>query len=194
MICPPEVGQKSTNKRGAFFMSKYDVEYKLKVIRHYHLGMEGFHSTGRHFGVNASCVRKWVSIYDRYGVQGLTHRNGSYPAQFKESVIEYKRRYHLSSREAAIYFGIPSPSTLTVWERRYDKGGIQALTEHRGRKNMSKSLKSWPVKPLEEMSQQEMQAELEYLRAENAYLKKLRDLIRLKRESASKPKPDSCAN
>lgn len=175
-------------------MSKYDIKTKQKVINHYHSGKGGFHSTGRYFGVNPSCVRKWVSIYERYGVEGLTHRNGSYAAQFKESVIQYKRRHHLSSREAAIYFGIPSPSTLTVWERRYDTGGIEALTEHRGRKNMSKSLKSWPIKPLEEMSPKEMQAELEYLRAENAYLKKLRALIRLKKESASKPKPDSCAN
>jgi transposase len=54
-------------------------------------------------------------------------------------------------------------------------------------KKAKKSLSSSPVKTQEE----ELQAELEYLRTENAYLKKLRAFVeeRIARESGKKQKP-----
>ena len=176
-------------------MSKYDLEFKLSVIRYLEKEGASKKSASKHFGVNASCIRKWVWAYEYHGLEGLKHRNGSYSAEFKESVVRYKKQNHLSGREVAARFNIPGPATIQAWERRYDEGGIQALTDQRGqKKSMSKHLNESPRKPLEEMSQEEMHAELQYLRAENAYLKKLKALIRQKKESVSKLKQDSSSN
>lgn len=168
-------------------MSKYDLAFKLSVIRHYQMGTCGYKRTGKRFGVNESCVRKWIFAYEHHGLEGITHRSGSYTAQHKQSVIQYKKQHHLSIRETATLFKIPSPSTVRVWERLYDEGGIQALTDNRGRnKRMSKHPKPSPEKPIEEMSQEELHAELQHLRMENAYLKKLRALIQEKKASEQK--------
>lgn len=51
-----------------------------------------------------------------------------------------------------------------------------------------------PAKPLEEMSKEELLAELQHLRMENAYLKKLRALIQQEKEPASRPRRGSSMN
>lgn len=168
-------------------MSKYDLAFKLSVIRHYQLGIDGQKATARRFGVPPSCLRRWFLTYERHGVEGLAHRSRSYTAAFKESVIHYKRQHHLSASETAVLFKIPSNSIISLWEKRYDEGGIQALAENRGRKKrMSKSPKPSPEKPIDKMSKEELLEELQHLRMENAYLKKLRALIQEKKASEQK--------
>ncbi len=176
-------------------MSKYDLDFKLSVIKHYQSGIEGFNATARRFDIPTTCVREWFSAYEHNGLEGLTHRPGRYPAEFKKLVIQHKQQKHLSIRETAALFNIPSFSMIRAWEKRYDEGGIHSLTDNRGRKKrMSKPPRPPASKPLEEMSQEEMLAELEYLRAENAYLKKLSALIQQKEASASKKRRDSSVN
>lgn len=176
-------------------MSKYDLEFKLSVVRHYQLGVDGRRLTAKRFGINDSMVRKWVLAYEHHGLEGLTDNSVSYTPEFKESVVRHKHKHHLSPREVAARFKIPSFSTVLVWERRYHKGGVQSLTNKPGRKkNMSKPPRPPASKPLEKMSKEEMLAELEHLRMENAYLKKLKALIQQEKESAPEPKHDSFVN
>ena len=77
------------------------------------------------------------------------------------------RENHLSLFETAVKHGIPSDQTLRQWERIYDCDGLAGLF----RNNRGK-MKNKPRKPkfslLKDMS---LEAELEYLRAENTYLK-----------------------
>jgi transposase len=99
---------------------------------------------------------------------------------------------HLSLFETAVKFGIPRDWTVNQWNRICEREGASGLyRDKRGKmkksKKPKKSLSSSPVKTQEE----ELQAELEYLRTENAYLKKLRALVeeRITRESGKKQKP-----
>jgi transposase len=79
--------------------------------------------------------------------------------------------------------GIPSESVVFNWDRIYRREGSAGLySEHRGR--MKKQLRNPDVKS----SSEDIEKELEYLRAENAYLKKLHALVqeRIFRESGKK--------
>lgn len=122
--------------------------------------------------IQAACAKDSECMECR-GPEGWRHRRGSYPVEFKELVILFKKEHSLSARETAALFNIPSPTTVQAWEKRYDEGGIQGLADQRRRKtNLSKDTQLVSVKLLEEMSQKELQAELRRLRAENASSKK----------------------
>ncbi len=90
-----------------------------------------------------------------------------------------------------MHFGIPGPFVIRQWERLYQNQGAEGLRRkpQRRRPAMSKS-KTKKVK-LKTTPHEELLKELEYLRAENAYLKKLQALVeeRIVRESGKEPKP-----
>lgn len=84
-------------------------------------------------------------------------------------------------REAAARFSISNESVVPHWINVY-KASVQKglLSIKRGRsKAMSKPPKTSPLTDaaLEKLSIEELRAELRYLRAENAYLKKLKALV-----------------
>ena len=100
-------------------------------------------------------------------------------------------RQELSCRQVAALFDIRNPGSIRVWERRYHAGGVDALaSKPRGRpKTMADSkppeLGALKV-PDANRSHKDLLKELEYLRAENAYLKKLDALIQEKKAAAQK--------
>lgn len=172
-------------------MSKYSKEFKLKVVQTYLSGKRGLKLVSDEFNINRSQVREWVSAYKLNGEAGLTPLNANrrYSAEFKLSVIAYRRQHHLSLPETAKHFNIASFSTLHVWEQRYNYQGIHALIDRRGDNKMKPQPKNPYVidKPVEQMTSEELMRELQYRRTENAYLKKLDALIQQKK-SAQKTK------
>jgi transposase len=89
------------------------------------------------------------------------------------------RENHHSSRKAAAKFNIATACTINRWARLYNEGGIIALrNKPRGRSAMS-GKKKHPAREATASYPEfrSVEEELEYLRAENAYLKKLRALI-----------------
>lgn len=98
--------------------------------------------------------------------------------------------YHLSLQETAIHFNLGGAHIVGKWERIYYEEGPQALyIERRGR---SKSMSSKPKKKkLSKDVEEDLIDEVQRLRMENAYLKKLQALVqeRVKRENPKKHKP-----
>ncbi len=95
--------------------------------------------------------------------------NKRYTPEFKIKVVETMHREKLSYRETARQFDI-SNSRVTAWERIYLEEGADGLyAERRGRKSTGR-----PPKIKEE---EDLIAEVQRLRAENAYLKKLNALV-----------------
>ena len=99
--------------------------------------------------------------------------NRRYTPDFKIRVVETMHREKLSYHEAARQFNIPDHHSVAAWERIYLEDGVEALyIERRGR--ASKGNVSKKLKPEVE---EDLLAEVQRLRAENAYLKKLNALV-----------------
>ena len=103
-----------------------------------------------------------------------------YTGEFKQMVVETMQREGLSYMETGRRFDLPNTSAA-AWERIYLEEGPEGLyVERRGRKS-----KVRPPKQLKPGVEEDLIAEVQRLRAENAYLKKLRALV-LEEERQSK--------
>jgi transposase len=169
-------------------MSKYSDEFKLKVVDYYLNNHGGYGATANYFDIPSfTTVKKWVKKYQEHGIRGiLKNQKKSYSGEFKQNVIEYIHKTHLSYQETAIHFNIAGAEVINKWERIYYEEGPQALyQERRGKKNnmSSKTRKKKNVNENEDLLE-----EVQRLRMENEYLKKLNALVqeRIKRENKKK--------
>lgn len=98
--------------------------------------------------------------------------NKRYTPEFKIKVVEAMQREGLSYREAARQFEISDKDRVAAWERIYLTEGAEGLAiERRGRRS-----KGRPPK-LPSKVEEDLLAEVQRLRAENAYLKNLQALV-----------------
>nr|WP_301098518.1 helix-turn-helix domain-containing protein [Otariodibacter sp.] len=108
-----------------------------------------------------------------------------YSSEFKLNVLKTMFEQNLSQSEIALKFNISSPALISHWYKAYQQQGMNGLIpEPKGRPSMTKPFIT--DKPDEEKTLAELKRELEYLRAENAYLKKLDVLLREKKQAEKK--------
>ena len=169
-------------------MSKYSKEFKLEVAKHYVSGQDGFQVTADKFSVSRSLVRHWVDVYKCLGPKGFAPRQARRTAQSKMAILHQIQSEGLSLREACRRFNIAAASSILVWKHQYAQGGLAALERKSRERPPMKPFKP-PTKPLSELTQAELARYVEYLQAENAYLKKLEALVQSKKQAAqTKPK------
>ena len=109
--------------------------------------------------------------------------NKRYTPEFKKLVVETMLKETLSYRETERRFGVVR-SRITAWERIYLTEGAEGFTiERRGRGS-----KGRPPKQLPKKVEEDLLAEVQRLRAENAYLKNLQALV-LENERRRQKKP-----
>lgn len=151
-------------------MAKYSYEQKLKVALAVVRDGIPQNRAATLIGACKGDVQKWVKLYREHGDDGLRMKKHTYTGQFKVSVVEYMHAHHLSIRETAAKFGIPSHSTVGQWERiYYEKGGQALLDKTRVRKEMKGKL--------DKKVEEDLIAEVQRLRMEIEYLKKLNALV-----------------
>ena len=174
-------------------MSKFTLEQRMKAVIDITEKYMSHKAVARMLGCHHEVVRGWLKRYEQFGVEGLVLKHGTYTGEFKQHVVEYMHKNHLSRAETAALFGIPSHATLGNWERICCEEGPQALyIENRGRKKNMTSDKPKNEKlnreKLNKETQEDLMAEIERLRMENAYLKKLNALVqeRIARENGKK--------
>ncbi len=98
--------------------------------------------------------------------------NKRYTPEFKQLVVETMHREKLSIREVSTQFEIGDHNAVARWERIYLMEGPEGLAvERRGRAGKGQP-SSFPKK-----AEEDLLAEVQRLRAENAYLKKLQALV-----------------
>jgi transposase len=162
-------------------MAKYSYEFKLTVVQHYLEDLGGFSATSKKFQVDYSAVRKWVALYKLHGDGSLKKKpNAKYTLAFKRSVVAHMRNHMLSIKQTAAHFNIPAFTTVSHWAKLEESGRIDIPNKRRGRPEVMSKSPQYPEKPPEEMTHQELLAEVRYLRTEHAYLKKLDALIQRK--------------
>lgn len=118
-----------------------------------------------------------------HGIEGLNYRPKSYTGDFKIYVVEYRHKTGMSLRKTAAYFNIPCRNSITEWERIYREQGKDALyINRRGRATALKVKKQRKTK--KNITQNEaLLEELQRLRMENEYLKKLNALVQEREKS-----------
>ena len=164
---------------------KYSNEFKLQIVMEYLEGKNGgLEILQAKYGVAHSIIRKWVNLYQKGGVEYLTKVRRTYSGDFKIHVVEYMHQYSMSLTKAAAHFGIQSVTTVSKWERIYYEEGKEALYEERRGKSKSMTGKKKGRPPKKDVNENEdLLKEVQRLRMENEYLKKLIALVQERERS-----------
>lgn len=121
-----------------------------------------------------------------------------YRAKFKISVIMDMRENHLSYRETVRKYWKTKNraeennymSTIKRWERIYlEEGAAGLMEERRGRKSIGRPRKQPLDKSVEEdliAENQRLKERIQYLEAENEYIKKLSALVYAEEQKSGK--------
>ncbi len=172
-------------------MSKYTVEVKLQAVERYLTGNESYKTIAESIGTVKSLVITWVKLFEAQGEKGFKKGYTSYSSGFKLDVLNFMIETGASLRETASTFNITSPSIVYKWEQLLKSKGLDALEpKKKGRPSMKKEVKKVESQKLipTEGSVDALQAKIERLEMENAYLKKLNALVQSQEKLQTKSK------
>lgn len=164
-------------------MSKYHRAFKLELAK---LAQnESSRELSIKFGVPSNQIRYWSLVYRQHGLSSFLHSDYPYSSSFKLKVLTAMRVNDWSMSFTSAYFDLSSVGILFQWQKLYACEGISRLTPKKKGRPRMKHDSSQP-KPSEQMTEKELREELEYLRAENAVLKKLEALAQAKKKKAKR--------
>ncbi len=188
---PPKVGHQLSKVQ---FMGTpdYTLEFRIAVVKYYLSGQGGIKRTDAHLAsTNPPSATGWVASWQLHGIDGITWKAAGYTQAFKLNVVKTLQKEHLSFREAAVRFNGSDNKVVKRWFDAYEADGEAGLQK---RKRHHVKTKIIPVqttrppvsaaKPAEELTHDELLAELRYLRAEVDYLKKLKALAQQKKKQS----------
>ena len=168
-------------------MAKYSRAFKIAAAKQYLNGKSSL-TLGSELNVPASQIRYWTQVYRLNGPSAFQPPSSPYCAEDKFRMLNKMWAEQWSLGYTSAYYNLVSPGILHVWQRRYRSSGIKGLEPgKRGKTFMTQKSSPSHSSKISEMTPEEMRKELEYLRAENAVLKKL-DALYLKKQSQTKRK------
>jgi len=150
-------------------MSKYEIEFKKEVVEFYK--KNGFTFTIKKYNISNTALRKWIRDYE--GGTFMRKQSNNYTIDDKLEIIEYYRNNGCKATEEKYNI---AKSVFYKWERIMIEEGKEALgVERRGGGTKPKKIN-------EVNNDQDLLDEVQRLRLENAYLKKLRALTQEKQK------------
>ena len=159
-------------------------ENKIEIYR---LKKKGYlyKELSKKFKINPSNVKYMVRLADLHGETVLIKgKNNYYPPELKLDIINEVLIIGNSIYTTSLKYALPNTGLLCNWILKFKENGYNILEKPKGRPSkMKKKNKNIEKKELSRVEQ--LEKELEYLRAENAVLKKLRE-IRLKQSQTKR--------
>jgi transposase len=172
-------------------MAKFSLEDKLAAVQRYLHGYESYSTIAASIGAASSLIITWVKQYEENGAEAFKKSYTSYTTEFKLDVLKYMNDYGTSPNETAAIFKIADSSTIRKWRKQFEEYGIDALkSKKKGRPLLKKETKKTVVHkptPAEE-TVETLQAKVEHLEMEIAYLKKLNALVQMQEKLQKKSK------
>jgi transposase len=171
-------------------MAKYSEQVKFAVVQDYLSDTsEGYRAVGRRHGLSSHTIlERWVAAFQLHGDAGLRKKSSQYSAEYKLSMLQHMWDNHISINQTAAKFDIRNYAMVSMWERAYRDGGIEALApRRRGRPKpmtASDTAKPDPAPDDDKRSREVLLAEVNQLRMELAYLKKLEALVQARKKLA----------
>lgn len=166
----------------------YSTELKLEIVKRYLEGNIGLKALAEQYHVNKGDIQKWKAAYAEHGVDGLCKTHGTYTGDFKVAVVEYMHTTGASMRQTAAHFNVPSLKSVSDWEQIYYEEGKEALYEERRGRARKMKAKNPRKKQKAIQENEDLLAEVQRLRMENEYLKKLNALVQKREKSEKKTK------
>jgi transposase len=164
----------------------YPLEIKLAAVNDYLDGGDSIRVVAKKYAVSKTMLHRWVARFENHGKDGLQATYTNYSFEFKMDVLNYMNEVGASIEEATAVFNISSSGLVGKWKQLAETRGNDALKPSiQERPSMKKSPKK---AQLVVGSEEALRAEIEHLRMENAYLKKLKALIQEKEKLQSKTK------
>jgi transposase len=158
-------------------------EQKLSmVLEHLEDGIP-LHDLAKKYTYDVSNVKYFVGLYRIHGkdVFLLHGENNIYTREQKLRAIDRVNKEHISYRKLSLQLGLIDPGILRDWVNLYREKGEIAIQTTRARNHYLKH-----EERLDKIADKSLKDRLEYLEAENAYLKKLYALIQKRSKRTKK--------
>lgn len=171
-------------------MKKYSEQQKLEAVETYRSGDLGLRATASLHNVDVASLRKWVAAFEAIGIAGIQRkRRQTYDLEFKLEVLRKIKSDDLSYRQAGALFNVRRFDSIAAWELAYERDGIAGLMPKQSPRRPREAQAEVPAHSpdgaeKDTPSRQELLDELQALRTENAYLKKLKALVQTQAKSA----------
>lgn len=172
------------NKQGKKHRT-FSAEFKKAVIDDLIENKRNYKETADIYDLNPQMIEKWERVYKEEGYEGLNRKSGNrthLTGEFKQKIIEDMHQNKLGYEKTAAIYGV-NIQKIAQWERIYLEEGRAGLNK---KKRVHAVLEGSQI--LDKQVEEDLIAEVQRLRMENEYLKKLNALVHQKKSSVRKKK------